>query len=154
VNIALGQKADYAIRAVLELGRAGERRKSREIAAAMAIPETYLPQVLGLMVKAGLVRSTAGPDGGYSLARDPAEISVLQVVEGADGPIQSATCVLRGGPCRWNEACALHEPWFRAQQALREQLGATTLADLIERDRALEAAARRRRSRATRGPAT
>jgi Rrf2 family protein len=147
VNIALGQKADYAIRAVLELGRSGSRRKSREIAAAMAIPETYLPQVLGLLVKAGLVSSTAGPDGGYSLVWDPAEVSVLQVVEATDGPIESKACVLRGGPCRWNDACALHEPWWRAQQALRERLDATTFAELITADRKLEAAAKRKKSR-------
>src|SRR5680860_1715988 len=123
MRIELGRKGDYAVRAVLHLARhnGDGRRKTREIAADMDIPEKYLPQVLGEMVRAGVVLSVAGPDGGYRLARPPAEVSLLEVVEAAEGPVSSETCVLRGGPCRWEDVCAIHFAWSEAQTAFIER---------------------------------
>lgn len=142
MQVTLGSRGDYSVRAVLFLARAhGDgRRKSREIAADMQIPEKFLPQVLGTLVKAGLVESVAGPDGGYSLTRPPAEISLLEVVEAAEGPVRNDKCLLRGGPCRWEEACSIHEAWSRAQEKLILELAATSFAELAAADAAMEAA--------------
>ena len=130
MKIGLGQKGDYAIRAVLALTEADGRRKAREIASQMAIPENFLPQILGSLVRAGIVTSLAGPDGGYTLARDAAKISMLDVIEAAEGPIRSERCVLRGGPCHWDNACAVHPAWFAAQDALIARLRETSFAQL------------------------
>ena len=141
VQISLGRRGDYAVRAVVHLARhAGVGwRKSRDIADDMSIPEAYLPQVLGDLVRVGLVRSLAGPHGGYALARDPADVSLLEVIEASSGPVESRECVLRGGPCRWDESCAVHEAWSSAQSALRDRLAATTLLEVAEADAALDA---------------
>jgi Rrf2 family protein len=142
VELSLGRRADYAIRATLDLANHhdGERRrKAREIGAAMDVPASYLPQILALLVRAGIASSAAGPRGGYGLARDPAGISLLDVVRAVDGDLGSKECVLRGGPCRWEDCCAVHEPWTRAQQALMAELAATTFADVVALDRALPA---------------
>ena len=88
MEISLGRKGDYAVRAMLVLARSygAGRRKSRQIAATMDIPERYLPQIMAPLVHAGLVNATAGRDGGYELARPPRELSLLEVVEvGASG---------------------------------------------------------------------
>jgi Rrf2 family protein len=140
MRIELGRKGDYAVRAALHLARHNEdgRRKTREIAADMDIPEKYLPQVLGELVRAGLVASVAGPDGGYELVRTPEEVSLLEVVEAAEGPVRSETCVLRGGPCRWDDACAIHFAWSEAQNAFVDRLARTTFALLAETDVGLE----------------
>jgi Rrf2 family protein len=140
VELTLGKRADYTVRAVLDLARhqGDGRRKAREIAEEMAIPASYLPALLAELVRAGVVASTAGPGGGYALARPASEVTLLEVVEVADGPIGSRVCVLRGGPCRWEDACAVHEPWARAQQALRSSLAATTFAELALLDAGLE----------------
>jgi Rrf2 family protein len=140
MQISLGSKGDYSVRAVLDLARAhgGERRKAREISDKMDIPRKYLPQVLGDLIKAGLVRSVAGPGGGYSLARPPVEVSLLEVVEAAEGPVQRKRCLLRGGPCHWDDACALHAAWANAQEKMVEELSNTNFADLARRDAALE----------------
>jgi Rrf2 family transcriptional regulator, cysteine metabolism repressor len=140
VELSLGRRADYAIRATLDLASHHEvdrRRKAREIGAAMDVPASYLPQILALLVRAGIASSVAGPRGGYGLAREPAEISLLDVVRAVDGEVESKECVLRGGPCRWEDCCAVHEPWTRAQQALMAELAATTFADVVALDRAL-----------------
>jgi Rrf2 family protein len=140
MQITLGSKGDYSVRAVLDLARSHgvSRRKAREISDKMDIPRKYLPQVLGDLIKAGLVESVAGPGGGYSLAKPPAEITLLEVVEAAEGPVQRSRCLLRGGPCHWDEACALHAAWAEAQDKMVAQLAKTSFGQLARRDAALE----------------
>jgi Rrf2 family iron-sulfur cluster assembly transcriptional regulator len=141
MQITLTNKGDYSVRAILNLARhhSSGRRKAREIAAEMDISRKYLPQVMTDLIRRGIVDSVAGPSGGYSLARPPSEISVRDVIEAAEGPIEAATCALRGGPCDWEEACPLHESWARGQAAILEQLAATSFAELAEIDASIEA---------------
>jgi len=73
------------------------------------------------------------------LARPATEITLLHVVEAAEGSIALEHCVLRDGPSRWEVACPLHDTWSRVQQALAEELISTTLADLAGIDAAIEA---------------
>lgn len=142
MRLELGRRADYAVRAALDLARAVDtdaRRKARAIADEMQIPASYVPQILAELVRAGLVESVAGRDGGYRLAKPLAAISLLDVVEAVDGEVVSTTCVLRGGPCRWEGMCAVHVPWVDAQHAMLDGLGRTSLADLVEIDAGIEA---------------
>ena len=140
MEISLERRGDYSVRAMIDLaGHYGEgRRKARQIATVMDIPARYLPQLLAPLVRRGLLVATAGPEGGYALAYDPASISVLDVIEAAEGPLESPRCVLRGGPCDWDETCPLHHTWGRARNALAGELVRTTLADLVAEDRAIQ----------------
>ena len=140
MRIALGRRGDYSVRAVLDLARhyGSGRRKTREIASAMDIPELYLPQLLASLVRVGLLRAVAGPDGGYTLSRDPQTITLLEVVESAEGPVRATQCLLRGGPCDWDEVCPMHRSWSRAQDALVGELERTTFGDLAREDEAIE----------------
>lgn len=140
MQIALGRKGDYSVRAMIELARhyGGGRRKAREIARTMDIPERYLPQLLAPLVHAGLLTATAGPDGGYALAIPPDAISLLQVIELAEGPLESPECVFQGGPCDWEGICPAHDAWVGGRAALARHLDLTTLADLATRDAAIE----------------
>ena len=140
MQVTLGRKGDYTVRAVLHLARhyGKGRRKSREIAAEMDIPERYLPQILANLVRHNVLVAVAGPDGGYALARDPGELSLFEIVEVAEGPVALESCVLRGGPCDWEHVCPLHVPWKRAQDALTAHLRATTFRELADVDTALE----------------
>jgi Rrf2 family protein len=144
MDLTLGKRADYTVRAVLDLARHHDagRRRAKDIAATMAVPATYLPALLAELVRAGIVRSTAGPAGGYELARSPADVSLLEVLEVADGELRSTECVLRGGPCHWEGRCAVHGPWAAAQEAMRASLAATTFADIARLDVLLEGAGR------------
>ena len=141
MQLGLGMKGDYAVRAVLELARHyGQRRsKSREIAEQMSIPERYLPQILAGLVRHGILAASAGPDGGYALTRPPRDISLFEVVEAAEGPLTGDKCMLRGGRCEWTNMCPLHLPWTRAQQAFVEELQSTTFAELSSLDAAITA---------------
>ena len=138
MQIVLGSRGDYTVRAVLYLARRPGRQRRREISAAMDIPDKYLPQILGALVRARVARSTVGRLGGYELARPAEAITLREVVEVAEGPLRSDKCLLRGGPCYWAEKCALHDAWTAAGAALTDQLGATTFADLARADWEIE----------------
>lgn len=138
MKIVLGNRGDYTVRAVLYLARHPGRQRRRVIAEAMEIPDNYLPQILGRLVKAGVVRSTVGRRGGYELGRPAASVTLRDVIEVGEGPIRSTTCVLRGGPCYWGDKCAIHDTWIEAERALTDRLAATTFADLAMADWELE----------------
>lgn len=138
MELSLGRRADYAIRATLDLAHhPGQLRKAREIGEAMAVPSSFLPQILAQLVRAGIASSTAGPRGGYGLAQPAVDVSLLDVVIAVDGEVGATQCVLRGGPCRWEDMCAVHLPWAQAQRAMTGELAATSFADLLELDRSL-----------------
>ena len=142
MDLALTRRGDYAVRAALCLakrGGSGQYVKIREVAETMALPASYTPQVLRLLAEAGLAEAKAGRDGGYRLTRPPSDVALLEVVEAAEGTFQLERCILRGGPCHWEEACAVHGAWSAAVQACRDSLRRTTLADLVEADSRLEA---------------
>jgi Rrf2 family protein len=140
VELTLGRRADYAIRATLDLAaHVGARRKAREIGDATGVPASYLPQILAALVRHEIASSVAGPRGGYGLARPAAEISLLDVVVAVDGEGNGKDCVLRGGACSLDDRCAVHDSWTRAQQALLDHLGSTTFAFLLDENLRTEA---------------
>ncbi len=141
MNLTLSRRGDYVVRAAISLAGAwdgnGAYRKIREVADAMGLPRSYTPQVLGILARAGLAEAKAGRDGGYRLTRPPQRISLLEVIEAAEGHLVSARCPLRGGPCHWDNVCALHPTWVKASEAIRGALAKTTLARLATVDREL-----------------
>jgi len=132
MRLELTKRGDYAVRAMLALARApGETRLSvRRIAEAMEIPVRFLPQVMGDLVAAGLVEATTGRSGGYRLARRADAITILDVVEAAEGDSRRRSCVLRAGPCGLDGHCDVHDVFFAAQDAMLATLAAARLADL------------------------
>lgn len=140
--MTLSKRGDYVVRSALCLARAypdGGNRKIREVVAEMAVPQTYASQILADLVRVGLATSKAGKGGGYRLVRPPKTVSLLEVIEAGEGPLHADRCALGDGPCRWDAVCPLHETWRAATTALRDVLAATSLADLVARDRALQA---------------
>lgn len=140
MQIALGRRGDYSVRAMLVLARSfGDgRRKARQIAKTMDIPGAYLSQIMAPLIREHLVLATAGPDGGYELARPPTLITLLEVIEAAEGPLVREQCLLQGGPCDWEQVCPVHDIWAQAHDALGHQLRVTTFEQLAENDRLIE----------------
>ena len=133
VRLELTRRGDYAVRTMLALAARSsdpEWLSARRIAEEMAIPARFLPHVLRDLVRAGLVEGRTGRLGGYRLARGATFIPLLEVVEAVEGAEGPAVCVLRGGPCRWDGRCAVHEVFAGAREAVRERLATTSLADV------------------------
>lgn len=138
MKVTHGKRGDYAVRAVLDIARheqrQGPRRKTREIAEAMSIPPAFLPQILADLVRAGVLTAAAGQHGGYALARPAAAISLLDVMEAAEGELGLTACVLRDVPCSTNGYCEVHGAWRAAQDELRASLGHTNFEVLANTD--------------------
>ena len=127
-------KADYAVRAAAELAAASGKRplKRDEISAAQGIPSKFLETIMLELKHAGIVKSTRGAGGGYSLARPAADISVADVIRAVDGPMAT----VRGERVEVVEyegaARALRDVWVAVRASLRRVLETTSLQDLVE----------------------
>ena len=140
MRLNLTRQADHAVRAMVYLAGepVGERRKAAEIAAAAGIPGPFAQRVLARLQREGLLLARAGQEGGYTLARPPAEISLLELIEAIEGPLAARHCLLRDRACGTDGHCLLHGAWSTAQGALRSVLAATSLADALGPDRELD----------------
>jgi Rrf2 family cysteine metabolism transcriptional repressor len=118
--ISITSKSPYAVLALAELGRSGGAGPVPigELARRREVPVQFLEQLFAVLRRAGILSSQRGVKGGYTFARDPATVSVLEVVELLDGPLG-----------RDSEGV-----FADAAQAARKVLGDTTIADVIERE--------------------
>jgi Rrf2 family protein len=133
MRVELSRRGDYAVRAMVVLARPGNGQLTAVgIAERTAIPASYVPQVMGTQVRAGLVANRRGRAGGYRLALPPSEVSLLAVIQAAEGDLLLRTCILRGGPCGGGGVhCGVHDAFARAQEASIEALAGTSLADVV-----------------------
>jgi Rrf2 family protein len=128
----ISAKADYAVRAVVELAAAeGEKPvKAERIATAQGIPLNFLENILGELRHAGVVRSHRGAEGGFRLARPAAEVTIADVIRAVEGPLAS----VRGAPpeeATYNGAASsLPRVWIAVRSNLRRVVEQVTIADV------------------------
>jgi Rrf2 family protein len=129
------RQADYAVRAVLHLSRNVEQRVATNvIAEEQHIPPSFLAKIVSQLSIAGLLHTSRGARGGVTLAREPKDISLLEVVEAIDGPIQLNECVGENGTCSFDETCPLRPVWCEVHEHLIEKLRSTNFADVMQRE--------------------
>jgi Rrf2 family protein len=128
----LTREGDYAVRVVVDLaGRhPGAVVRTAELTTATEVPRAYLAKILRALSHAGLVRTRPGSRGGVSLARDPATITLRQMIQAVEGPIYLNRCLVRRGECPRDTICPVHPVWARIQAALLRELDAVTARDL------------------------
>ena len=122
------RQADYAVRAVMYLAQLGPDRRAAtsQIAQEQRIPPSFLAKIVSQLSVAGLLQTSRGARGGVSLARNPDEISLLDVVEAIDGPILLNECVSSAGICSFGDVCPMRPVWCDAQAELVDRLKVTT----------------------------
>jgi Rrf2 family transcriptional regulator, cysteine metabolism repressor len=135
-------KAEYGVRLMVELGRQPTTGpvSLNSVAEAERLPLSYLEHLVAKLRRAGLVTSTRGAHGGYSLARPSEEITMLEVVEALEGQIAPMECfhevpegkVLCSHEGDSDRACATKLLWTRVQGGVNRALQGTTLAELVE----------------------
>ncbi|ANH91375.1 MULTISPECIES: Rrf2 family transcriptional regulator [unclassified Streptomyces] len=131
----ISARADYAVRAVLELAVRGVQDqagpvKAETVAAEQGIPHKFLEGILGDLRRAGLVTSRRGGGGGYTLARDAAQITVADVIRAVDGPIVSVRGERPTGLTYTGSAEPLLPLWIALRANVRRILEGVTLADI------------------------
>jgi len=127
------RQADYAVRAVLHLAhmKNGERTATSIVAKEQYIPPSFLAKIISQLSIAGLLHTSRGARGGVTLAREPKDITLLEVVEAIDGPIQINECVTEEGCCSFEGNCPVRSVWCEAQGELVARLKKTDFAQLI-----------------------
>lgn len=130
------QESDYALRVVLFLARqeAGAKVGAREIADNMNIPLRFALKLLLKLNKQGITCSFRGKEGGYSLARLPEDISLLDVIEAIEGPVHINRCLLEKGSCNLNKKeddCTVHRALAGVQNKFAEDLKKITFKELV-----------------------
>jgi Rrf2 family protein len=126
------QTSELALQALSVIARDPDKfANGPKIAAALSISPHYLATIMAPLSRAGWVRSTTGPNGGYRLSLDLSDHSVLDLIESVEGTIDRNSC-MHGDIMRpVEEPCSLHEPWTRARDALLEELDAANLGDVL-----------------------
>jgi Rrf2 family protein len=126
----LSKKADYGLIALKHLAQRSESVSAREIATEYRIPAELLAKILQRLARKGILVSQHGTKGGYVLARDPAAISVVDVVEALDGPIGITPCE-RGMDCEQLSLCSVKDPLMKLRAKVVRVLGDTSIYELV-----------------------
>jgi Rrf2 family protein len=131
--VRISAKADYAVRAALELAAATDPPvKGERLAEAQSIPLKFLENILGDLRQAGLVVSQRGPDGGYRLERSGGEISVADIIRAVDGPLASVRGERPESMHYAGPAQHLAPVWIALRASVRAVLEHVTLQDIVD----------------------
>jgi Rrf2 family protein len=128
----------YGVRALFDVAYhgGGQPTQIKDISRRQKISQRYLEQIFNKLLKAGLLKSRRGPRGGYMLSRDPAEITVGDIIAAAQGPIVPVRCLAEGTheprrkECDILDSCITRHVWRETQRMLVDYYKSVSIADL------------------------
>ena len=128
----LSQTSIYALKAVMHLaeGGPGVPRRVDDIAAELGVPRNYLSKILHGLVRSGVLHSTRGPGGGFTLALDPTGLALAQVIQPFDDIAHGSSCLLGRERCSDDTPCAAHAGWRAVSASVVAYLNDTTIRDM------------------------
>jgi Rrf2 family protein len=134
--LRLTKKADYGLMALKYLAEHPDEASlsAKDIAEAYHIPPQLLAKILQKLAREGLLRSHAGMNGGYTLSREPQNITVFEVIRIIDGPLFITSCVTVSGICDLTSSCTIKEPLARVNDTISDVLKKIRISDLVEAD--------------------
>jgi len=132
--LKLTKKADYGLMAMKHLAERAHQGacSAKDVAEAYGIPPEALAKILQRLVKAGLLHSQHGMNGGYTLARDPETISAFEVIRVIDGPLFITSCVTVRGECGQTDRCTIREPLRRVNESIERVLQRIKISQMKE----------------------
>lgn len=128
--LRLSKKADYALIAMKHLAQNARSASAREIAGQYDIPIELLAKVLQRLVRTGLLASTQGTRGGYTLNRAAKAISVADVIQAIDGPFTVTACSTEKHDCEQYAKCSVRDPLWQIRERIVAALGTVTLSEM------------------------
>ncbi len=130
----LTRKGEYAIRGIVCLAQhpPGEMVLLGDLAASTDAPPAFMAKILQLFAKRGIVRSSRGMKGGFTLARPASGITLREIVETVEGPIVPNRCLTGQGSCGRDRSCSVHPVWKRVQTQVVSILDCVTIAELAK----------------------
>lgn len=131
--IILSKLADYGVIVASHLAAyPGRQINAHALAAETRLPRATVAKVLKSLAHGGIVSALRGATGGYRLARDPAAISIAEVVASIDGAIGMTQCSVHEPGCERHDFCPTRPHWQRINLAIGQALSAVTLADMAD----------------------
>ncbi len=131
--LKLTKKADYALIALKHLVVHGpESSSAKEIADLYSVPQPLLSKILQKLAKNGFLQSEHGTNGGYKLARDPRNITALEVIRLIDGPVFLTTCFTEHGYCCHTDKCIVRDPLQKVHEGILRLLASITIWDMSQ----------------------
>ena len=131
--IILSKLADYGVIVASHLAAHPARQiNAHALAAETRLPRATVAKVLKSLARGGIVSALRGATGGYRLARDPAAISIAEVVASIDGAIGMTQCSVHEPGCERHDFCPTRPHWQRINLAIGQALSAVTLADMAD----------------------
>ena len=129
----LSTKGRYGIRALLEIAmhKKNSPIQLKDIAENQEISLPYLEQLMRPLIAGGYVRSTTGPRGGVSLAKNPSDVRMIDIIQLFEGSIALVSCVDNPDVCDRSSSCVTRDLWSELKDAMGDVLGSKTLQDLI-----------------------
>lgn len=130
----LSTRCRYGIHAMFDLAQnvGGGPQTIRAIAERQMVPEQYLEQIIGVLRRGGLVTSLRGAQGGYMLARAPADISIGELFRLLEGPVMMADCLDDAESCVRSGKCPSRLVWERLRTCIDSMVDSITLQDMLE----------------------
>lgn len=132
--LKLSKKADYGLIALKHLAMHNGKgsASASDIAEVYGISTPLMAKVLQKLAKGGLVAARHGSSGGYTLARDPAQITALEAINAIDGPLFITSCVTHRGQCHQSSTCTVREPLRRVNDSILEVLNKVTILQMTD----------------------
>ena len=139
-SMKLSTRGRYGTMALLDLAlHQGEEPISlKTIAKRQQISLSYLEHLITHLITGGIVRSTKGPKGGISLAKNPGDIRLSQVINLLEGSMAPVECVDNPQVCSRSDSCVTRDIWSKMKKATNGVLESITLHDLVERQKRKE----------------
>ena len=130
----MSTKGRYGIKAMLELALVYEieTMSVKSIAKKQNISELYLEQIFSMLRKAQLIKSVRGAKGGYSLTRNPKNITIKNIIDVVEGPISISDCIEKDANCDNLDKCATRVLWVKIRDAIDNIFSSVTLHDIID----------------------
>jgi len=130
----ISTRGRYALRAMLDIAlQSGDGRAMvKDISRRQEISDLYLEQLFSRLKIAGLVRSTRGPKGGFTLAKPPSQIRLSEIVQAMEGSTAPVDCVDNAQLCSRADFCITRKVWVELKKVMDEVLESTTLKDLMK----------------------
>ncbi len=134
--LKLTKKADYGLIAMRHLAQHADvgACSAKDLAEIYRLPQEAVAKLLQKLVKGGLLQSQQGMNGGYTLARDPKQISALDVIRAIDGPLFMTSCTTTKGDCGHTTRCTVREPLRKVGRTIEEVLSRLTIWDMVEHE--------------------
>ncbi len=128
----LNTTSQYAIRIVTYIVQNGSQNKfnAKDISDKLSIPYKYMTRIMTLLVEGGIISSSRGRDGGYSIEKELVQIKIGDILEAVKESIHHDECVLGNGLCNERNRCILHDQWKAPKESMQEIFNNMTLEDI------------------------